>query len=297
MWRRIRGWVPACVVVVSSAGFPLSLPGSLLAQVPGGPEAKPPRLDGVGTINDMRPSNTPEILGWIQMKASAGDLWALQVTPKTKVTLSGGARAEFVQPGMFVRLTADFDTRRGTMIGKVEKCTLFTPSEQNRLGVFPDQGAAAGGLGGPAAGGLAANPVARNGNPPPVARFQIAGQIQAMRRGKVTIFCGVNAYFRPTLEVEFVDEPEIQLDLSGPQWCSLAKPGDKITVRGVQLGQNRARLDQLTIQLAEPLGPAEPPARRTRSPRIPRQRNPKAERLPFDGRGGQEGEAVEPDDG
>lgn len=289
MWRRIREWVPACVVMVSSAGFTLSLPGSLLAQVPGGPEAKPLRLDGVGTINDMRPSSTPEILGWIQMKASAGDLWALAVTPKTKVTLSGGAQAEFVQPGMFVRLTADFDTRRGTMIGKVEKCTLFTPSEQNRLGVFPDQAAAA--------GGLAANPADGNGNAPPVGRFQIAGQIQAMRRGKVTLFCGVNAYFRPTLEVEFVDEPEIQLDLSGPQCCSLAKPGDKITVRGVQLGQNRARLDQLTIQLAEPLGPTEPPARRTRSPRIPRPRNPKAERLPFDGRGGQEGEAVEPDDG
>ena len=104
--------------------------GLVSAQVRGRPrpQEKLQRVDAAGTVEGVVP-------GWIQIKATAGDQWRLQLTPKTNVMLTGKATPDFVQPGMFIILYADVDKQRSRVQDPVDKFTIFTPTQQRRPGV------------------------------------------------------------------------------------------------------------------------------------------------------------------
>ena len=255
----------------------LSCSGRALAQFPGRPPVQPVRVEVSGTIEAMVP-------GYLKVKTAADQSWTLQIARNAKVLVTGKATAEFLSTGHFVSFVADVDKRRSKVEEKVSKLTIFTPSQERAMGAFP------GGLGG-AEGGLGPNPFGPGpgvaqppaGGPnagPPVESYEIVGRIAGMKKGKITVYVP-NPYFKPALQIELAEEPEITLDLAGPTLYSLAKQGDKIEARGVQVGQTAAQVNELTIELAEPLGT--PKKRRpVRPPKVTRPKTPDEPREGFE---------------
>lgn len=249
-------------------------------QIP--PRAAPPAgavIDTTGTVEAI------SLEFMLQIKSVAGQLYVLQLTQNSKLQVTGTAKVDVLAPGSFLSFVANVDKRRSTIEKKVEKLTLFTPSIERPMGAFPSQG----GVESP----LSPDPFAAakpNRAKPPrrkrarkekdkdddgsvVESFEIVGRLAGIdKRGKLTVYVP-NNYFKPAVQFELADDPEIELDLTGVAMYRLAKPGDKVKVRGKQvgqeLGQNLVQVMEATITLAEPFTtvPTDPtkkkPARKT----------------------------------
>jgi len=248
----------------------------------------------------VQPKGTIEAIGpgVIVMAAGAGQFWQLRLTPKSKVQVRGTATASVLAPGQYVAFSADVDKRRGAIDEKVARLTIFTPSEQRMVGVFPSQeglgpgvpapGVQAPGVQAPGLGpGNPAQPLGGQGDAGlPVDRFDIAAQIRGVAGGKLTLYAP-NPYFRALFEVELAEAPEIALELAGLNYIMLAKKGDKIEGRGVQLAPNVVQLSEVTIELSQPLGQQQQlqqkrPARRPRRSSRRGRRERAEEQTPLD---------------
>jgi hypothetical protein len=183
------------------------------------------------------------------LTTASGEKWQVQIARNGKLQVLGSATTDVLQPGQFIAFSAQVDKRRATVQDKVAKLKIFTPSEHQMVGAFPAQGAvlAAGGLGG--ALGVAPKPAAADA----VEEFEIGARIVSMKKGKFSLYAP-NPYFRPALEIELADEPEISLDVADPRYLMYVKKGDKIEARGTQVGPNAAQVNEVIIELAEPLG-------------------------------------------
>ena len=251
--------------------------GAAPAQFPGRPPVQPARVDISGTIEAMVP-------GYLKVKTAADQSWTLQIARNAKILVTGKATVGFLSTGHFVSFVADVDKRRSKVEEKVSKLTIFTPSPERAMGAFP------GGMGG-AEGGLGPNPFGPGpgfqqppaGGPnagPPVESYEIVGRIASMKKGKVTVYVP-NPFFKPALQIELAEEVDIDLDLAGPALYSLAKQGDKIEARGIQVRETAAQVNEVTIELAEPLGPPQK-KRPVRPPRVTRPKTPVEPREGFE---------------
>jgi hypothetical protein len=216
---------------------------------------KPATVEAAGTIEAIAP-------GRIQIKTITGEPWLLVASRETTIRVTGTAKKDVLRRGSFIRFTAEVDKQRSQVQGEVAKLTLFTPSRERGLGVFPEQGgldmealATPFGLEPPKADRGGKRRSARNQDAgPAIERFEIAGQIGGVNKeGKLTVFVPPrNRYVRPPLEVTLAEDPEIELDLAGPKALMLAKKGDQVEARGRQVGPAASQVMELTIQLAEP---------------------------------------------
>jgi hypothetical protein len=244
--------------------------------------AGPAPIDASGTVEAIG-------RGMVQIKSVAGEPYILRLAENASILVSGTAKKDVLRPGTFIEFDADVDKRQSAVQGKVEKLLIFTFSPQRPLGAFP------GGSGAPeAAAGDAfgPNPLAPNPEPaqpapktrrsprsrraaaeqdagPPVERFQIVGRITGVdKTGKWTVYAP-NAYFKPAIQFELADEPEIDLELTDPAALTLVRPGDKVQARGQQVGPNLVQVRDITVVLAEPFTtvqseePKEKPTRKT----------------------------------
>jgi hypothetical protein len=240
-----------------------------------------------GTVAGVRP-------GMVAVTTAAGETWALKITPRSEVRVTGTAEPDVLRPGMYVRFIAPIDTRRSLVQGKVEKLIIFTPSEGvGRMpGVFyPGQEGEdptlEPGAGGPPNVPGGRNPAEVQANPPRgrnpgvkpkalpstrrenalpggrdaqdanakgatggVETFDVRGRLTGLKGRRLTVYAR-NAFFKPVLKFELADKPVINLDVNT---YSLAKPGDKISARGVQIAPQAVQAMQVTIELVEPLG-------------------------------------------
>jgi len=233
----------------------------------------------VGTVAGVKP-------GMIAVTTAAGETWALSIPPKVEVRVTGTAVPDVLSPGMFVRFIAAVDKPRGLVQGKVEKLVIFSPSEETgRMpGVFysgqeGDEAAVQPKAGMPPNLPEGRNPGVRPGprreREPGVPRkaaptqgvpdreadakgkaaaqvetFDIRGRITAVKGRWLTVYAR-NTLIKPVLKIELADKPEIKLDVNT---YSLAKAGDKISARGVQIGAQAVQAIQVAIELMEPLG-------------------------------------------
>jgi hypothetical protein len=286
------------VVPASGQGFkPRRAP---VAPVPG-VQLVPVQLEG--TVAGVR-------LGMIAMTTAAGETWGVRIPPKVEVRVTGTAEPEVLSPGMYVRFIAPVDKRRSLVQGPVEKLVIFSPShEVGRMpGVFyPGQeGADDSGLqpdGGtppkvPEAhsgrgrrdrararnprGAPKAAPAARDANADgkaagDVETFDIRGRITNVNGRWLTVYAR-NTYFKPALKIELAEKPEISLDMNT---YTLARPGDKISARGVQIGPQAAQATRVEIQLLEPLGKSSKPERPTAKRASRRPPKASGDREPF----------------
>lgn len=231
----------------------------------------------------VQPSGTIERIGpgLLQIKSVTGQQLILQVQENTTVHVTGAAKADVIASGTFISFVAEVDKRRSEVQDKVGKLTLFTPSPERPLGAFPG-GVAPAALGADLLGAnpaaaqppAVAPPPARGADAgPPVETFEIVGQIKGIdKSGKLTVLTPPHPYFKPAVQIELTEDPEIDLDLSGPAMLRFVKPGDKVQARGRQVAPNVAQVNELTVQLAQPLTtgqkkqPKKKPTRRTTRP-------------------------------
>ena len=278
------------VAVCGSVGLlVLSLAGTVRAQLPmRGPMAAPIPVDTSGTIEAIG-------RGLIQIKSVAGQPYMLQITERAKVQITGTAKKDVLGPGGFISFFAEVDKRRSEVQDKVGELIIFTPSPQRPLGAFPGGRPAVGpdALGAdpqaadPAAGVQAPDagqPPAGARQPrsrdrrahakeedegPPVDNFEIVGRITGIdKTGKLTVYAP-NPYFKSAVQIELTEDPHIDLDLADVRMLTIARPGDKVLARGLQVAPNVVQVNEISVQLAEPFTtvqakePEKKPTRRT----------------------------------
>jgi hypothetical protein len=252
------------------------------------------KLDAGGTIEAIG-------RGAMRIKTVAGQAYLLQLAEKTEVHVVGTAKADVLSRGSFISFFAEVNKHESEVQEKIGELTLFTPSPQRPLGAFPGGRPAAGDQpfgenplapgGGLQAPGAEQPPPARKARTrrrraaaqdedagPPVETFEIVGRINAIdRSGEITVYAP-NPYFKPAVEIELTEDPLIHLDLAGARALFMARPGDRVQVRGQQIAPNVVRLSELTVDLAQPFTtvPAndaeKKPPKRTRTSRRSRDR-------------------------
>ena len=203
-----------------------------------------------GTIEDIGPDG-------VKIATTGGQFWMVRIPRGVEVLVTGSAHPDFLKPGLCIKFTADVTVRRKTAKAndKIEKLTIFTPTEQEFLGAFP-----VGGFG-QDQGPDAANPEGdkKKGGEAHVSRYEIRGRITGMKNGKLAV-----AFNTGSIEIELADNPEIDLSTSDYR---LAKKGDKISCQGFQIAENVVQATSVDIALAEPLGGEQKTARHARTPR------------------------------
>jgi len=248
------------------------------------PQAKPADFQASGTIEDLLP-------GRLVMKSDGDQLQFVQFTPNTRVRVSGKATAEFLSTGQWVSFMGEVDKRRGAVVEKLSRLTIFTPTAKRQPGAYPDQGfgmpsgtkfggegkerdPAKGPFGGGAErgpGGFAPDPGFGTGRgtgrktsgslsgaktlAAASQSFEIRGHITAIKNSRMTLRVPTE-YFKPSLKVELADEPDIDLELVGLDCLRWAQKGDKVTVRGQRLGE-KALATEIEVSLVGPLGAAQ----------------------------------------
>jgi hypothetical protein len=198
-------------------------------------EPKREKFRETGTIHAVAP-------GVLQVKGEKGAQWLVKVpeNPQAIQFLAAGS-VEFLQPGMFVRFTNEFD-KRGIPQKAVKQLTVFTPREGNKIGVFPDSGLADDGL-------FEEGEVKKT--KVETASFLVAGQLTAYRKGTFTVKAG-NAQIKG----ELADIVQVSFDVSD---YSLARQGDTIAIEGWYYEQQKTHIYANTIKItaARALGAVE----------------------------------------
>lgn len=191
--------------------------------------------------------------GQIQILTNTEQRWMIFVDPKAVMSVTGTAKADFIRRGLFVQFKAEVD-KRGKVKNKIDKLTIFMPSKDLGLGVWPE-GAAPAVVEGPGdnGGGFGAGDNA--GNPPPTSFYTIHGRIAGGQKGKHTV-----DYGRGTVQIELAENPEIQVDVAGcpanSTWFTVARKGDKISITKGKMFPGRmgiAQAGEFAVTLSEPL--------------------------------------------
>ena len=220
---------------------------------------KPVTVDVSGDLEAMAP-------GMLRLKPAAGDPLLLQLARTTKVHITGTAKKDVLGPNTFISFFAEVDLQQSRVEQKVNRLTIFTPSLERPLGAFPDQSpdiedtddVEADAPADEAAETPAETPApkrrsrGKKDDGPTKGRFEIIGRITGVdKSGNVTVYAK-NPYFKPAVQFQLSEDPEIKLDLTDPKMCVIAKPGDKIKARGRQLAPNMVQAIDLSITLVEP---------------------------------------------
>ena len=191
--------------------------------------------------------------GRITLKTPANDTWALMVPRDANVEVTGTAEPDLLQRGAFVRLLATVD-RRGQVRGPVQQLTLTEVANRpgRRPGVFrPGQFE-------PPAPGDQKDDVGfvMPGMQPLIpegaeeAMLELRGHIRNYRRGFLTLEVP-HPLFRGPLRVELKELPTIALEFSD---YSHARPGDRVSAKGPQVGPNVIRAKEVSLELNTPVG-------------------------------------------
>jgi hypothetical protein len=171
------------------------------------------------------------------------------IDPKANIHVNGTAKADFVRPGLFVKFTAEVD-KRGKAQDKVEELTIFTPSQQDIPGFWPEGTGPAAPEEGDGVGDFrpVIPPQMSTGRYLTPGKYAVAGRITADRKGKFTLTTA-----RRIFQFELAEEPKIEVDFAD---YSVAQQGDQISVKKGKMFAGRmgmAQASELAIKLSEPL--------------------------------------------
>lgn len=183
--------------------------------------------------------------------------WQVGIPAHAKVQVTGTASAECLQAGLIVEFKAEIDDR-GAVKEKVGELSIVSLSQERQIGLFPsEEGGAKAAFGeevGADHGGKVAKPAKRTKasggkNAIHAGSYRIVGKLTVGRGGKFSVLAGRNP-----LAFELAEQPTIAIDTAD---YTLASKGDKITVKGMVVPNNRgllmAQATEVKIELAEPL--------------------------------------------
>ncbi len=216
------------------------------AQQPGAMPQPTENFEAEGVIDQIMP-------GRFQMTTNANQKWMIWITPQTRMELTGTATADFLRPGLCVRLHAAVD-KQGNVTNKVEQLTVFTPDRRTTFGLWSEAGKEQFGTAGESK------------------VYEVVGRIAAAQQGKLAVAAG-----SATLKLELADSAKIDVNLND---LSFARPGDKVTVRGKMFpGQpGMGQAVEVRVSAEAVLGPAKSkptkPEPKTKKP-LPTTKEPK----------------------
>jgi hypothetical protein len=261
------------LVLSTAALVGLTRPQTLWAQARRN-QPKPVTVDVTGDLEAMAP-------GMLRLKPAVGDPLLLQLARTTKVHITGTAKKDVLGPNIFISFFAEVDMQLSKVEQKVNRLTIFTPSPERPLGAFPDQSPSIEDVDADATDVPAETPAPKRRSRskkdagPTKGRFEIIGRITGVNKSGVVTVYAKNPYFRPAIQFQLSEDPEIKLDLTDPKMCVIAKPGDKVKARGRQLAPGMVQATDLSITLVEPFttiraedpDKKKPPRRTSRSSR------------------------------
>jgi hypothetical protein len=231
------------------------------------PPPKPEEFNGEGTIEGISPS-------LIQMKTKANETVYVGVLPITMVRLTGTATADFLRTGLCVEFTGEV-SKTLVVKDKITQLTVFPPSPDMPLGLYPE-GAAPGGKGNDFGGdGFGEAPAkgkkgARRGNAEGADAFGASGDAPAGRKGKgagssvqlpgvCTVRGKITGVHGTSLTVsagkpvkaELDENVEIAVTTSDH---TLASKGDSISVVGQAAQKGKVLAKSVRIEASQKLG-------------------------------------------
>lgn len=179
-----------------------------------------------------------------------------QIVKDTKIEVTGKISPNALVPGVCIHFMANIDTKHGKVDGAVDKATLFVPDMQKQLGALP--GVAKAPVENPA---FAPEPKAadatrkaagagKKGTPSGIAAsqgFEIRGRITQVQNGTVLVQTPSPAV--PSVRVEFAENAEITVEMSGPDGLHLLQKGNAIKMVGHQSNQG-IKASSVTVTLA-----------------------------------------------
>ena len=187
--------------------------------------------------------------GMVKIATTGGESWMVHIPPTAEIMVTGTATPDFLKPELCIEFLADVN-RHGRVQNKIEKLGIFTPSELKFLGAFAEAGFDNG-----------PNDAGQRGKRP-TSRYKVHGRITSMKNDKLTV-----DYRTGTVEIELADEVKIDLAVADYRF---AKPGDKISCTGIQVGEKAAQATRVSIDMAQPLSGM---AKKSRRPKPPRKQN------------------------
>lgn len=171
------------------------------------------------------------------------------------IRVTGKARPSYLQPGMMVRFSGQFDSK-GKPQAPISKLEVFTLKLVDgdmpaplQFGVFPEavfRGELApkdAAVGPAAAGQPAATPASSE-----VASLIVSGQLRGLRKGELLVAAGTTLVRAPLAE-----NAEISVDVPDYRWV---RPGDEIEVAGWSYPHLKTHVvaTRVTIRAGQPFG-------------------------------------------
>ncbi len=227
-----------CIALIAVVG----LAASTLAHGQRPKQGQTPRekLTAAGTVKGYSG-------GLLHVMTKEGDQYRVKLpTNPMYVTYVGSATRDFLKRGMLVKFTATFDAK-GKVVAPVRDITIFTPTKEDKIGVYPDSG-----LSGSTKDLF--SDVDTNQKQPEGKPFSVAGTITSARSGKIKVAAG-----RMTVQADLAEKARVSVQVSH---LSFVQPGDNISLDGwYNPAQKRDVVaNKITVSAAGTLGePAKKP--------------------------------------
>jgi hypothetical protein len=205
--------------------------------MPFGNAQEPTMVTCEGTIAGMA-------RGTVRIAGKGGEAWMVQIPPAAQMLVTGPAGPDFLKPGVSVEFVADV-TRHGKVQDPIQSLTIFTVSDQNFLGMFPEASGAfdkAQDKAAPEAAGKGVKDKGAKGDAVASSRYTIRGRITSIKKNKLTLSVGDK-----TVDGELADNVKVDLRVAD---SSYAKQGDKISCKAMQFGQNPLQATSVHVELA-----------------------------------------------
>jgi hypothetical protein len=213
-----------------------------------GAQGRPPRRYGGQNIG---PRVEPvSIAGLLKMKKpgllliateNQGDL-LIGVNPKTRVSYTGEAKPAFLRPGMYIAFKATVDPK-GDTTEKIEALSVFTPSLDKPVGLFPENGGAE-----PEQSKKAPKKTTES------LRYEVRGKLMSYnpRDGRILVHA-----LRGLVHGQLADDLKIPVEINDASFFAFAAAGDKVAAEVVPITRTRGQALALKIEAAKTLGEVE----------------------------------------
>lgn len=168
------------------------------------------KLSAAGTVKGFS-------RGLLYVMTKEGDQYRVKLPTNSRyISYVGSATQDFLTRGMPVKFTATFNAK-GKVVAPVRNITIFTPTKEDKIGVYPDSG-----LSGNVKDLFA--DVDTSQKQPEGKPFIVAGAITSARSGKLQVRAG-----RATVQVELADNARVSVDVSH---LNFMQPGDNVSIEG-----------------------------------------------------------------
>jgi hypothetical protein len=161
------------------------------------------------------------------------------VNPKTKVTFTGEAKPPFFRPGMCVAFKAVVDAK-GSASDKIDELSVFTPSMEKMLGMFPESSDAE---------AAPAKKSAKKSKEPVL--YEVRGKLMGYnpRDGRIQVQA-----LRVLVRGQLAEDPKISVEINDASFFSFVGEGDKVSAEVLPSAPDRGQALTLKIEAAKTLG-------------------------------------------